>query len=92
LNILNNGKITTKFAMAEFIILVFQISIFLTSDVWASKIVCEAGINEICGGTNRPDYVLGTSKADKETTLFQAIPEAIFYREGQVMILLIKIL
>jgi Ca2+-binding RTX toxin-like protein len=61
---LSNRKITTKSAMAAFIILVFQISIFLTSDVWGSKIVCEAGTNEICAGTNGPDFVLGTSKAD----------------------------
>src|SRR5262249_39619177 len=64
LSIFNRKKIITKFAIAASVIFVFEISIFLMSDVWADKIVCEVGINEICGGTNRPDIMLGTSKAD----------------------------
>jgi Ca2+-binding RTX toxin-like protein len=64
LSVFSKKKKITKFATVAFAIFVFQISIFLTSDVWADKVVCEVGINEICGGTNKPDIMLGTSKSD----------------------------
>ena len=63
-NILNKRKIITNSAIVGFIIFVFQISIFLTSDVRGDRIVCDVGTSGVCDGTNKADYILGTANAD----------------------------